>query len=184
MKSITWQEIEQIAEAGDVLYGDFECLNWIWDDEKKDYQKVIEKTNKLIFWDCISCLTDKEDVRKGAKIFVHNDKMYEIIDNNPALKKLKQLEDIEEELGVDLVTLLKALNNDIYVKHEEKILHCVVENITNVVMNIDSLYYSENKKYDNNFLSQIRQVLIKDYGKTWALTREELEENKNDEILY
>ena len=79
MKLITWQEIEQIAKPCDVLYGDFECLNWIYDNETKDYQKVIEKKNELVFWDCISCLTDKEDVREGAKIFEHNGEKYAII---------------------------------------------------------------------------------------------------------
>ena len=79
MKRITWKEIEMIAKPGDALYGDFECQNWIWDKEKKDYQKVIEKKDKLVFWDCISCLTDKEDVRDGAIAFKHNDEMYKII---------------------------------------------------------------------------------------------------------
>lgn len=79
METITWQEIEQIAKPGDVLYGDFNCPNWIWDDEKKDYQKVIEKKDKLVFWDCISCLTDKEDVRDGAKTFEHCGETYAII---------------------------------------------------------------------------------------------------------
>ena len=79
MKLITWQEIEQIAKPGDVLYGDFNCPNWIWDEEKKDYQKVIEKKDKLVFWDCISCLIDKEDVREGAKTFEHNGEKYAII---------------------------------------------------------------------------------------------------------
>ena len=79
MKTITWQEIEQIAKPGDVLYGDFKCPNWIYDNETKDYQKVIEKKNELVFWDCISCLTDKEDVREGAKTFEHNGEKYAII---------------------------------------------------------------------------------------------------------
>ena len=30
--------------------------------------------------------------------------------------KLKSLEDIEEELGIDLITLFKALKNGIYIK--------------------------------------------------------------------
>ena len=80
MKLITQQEIEQIAKPGDVLYGDFKYPNWIYDNETKDYQKVIEKTNKLVFWECISCLTDKEDVREGAKTFEHCGETYEIIE--------------------------------------------------------------------------------------------------------
>ena len=39
------------------------------------------------------------------------------------IDKLGQLEDIEKELGIDLITLFKALKNGIYCKIENKIEH-------------------------------------------------------------
>ena len=33
--------------------------------------------------------------------------------------KLSQLEDIEDELGIDLITLYKALKNGIYIKNQK-----------------------------------------------------------------
>lgn len=76
--------------------------------------------------------------------------------------KLGQLEDIEEELGIDLITLFKALGNKIVIKNDK--YHYVdfedVEQDTNgdYLFNlVDGSYY------------------FKDYGKTWALTKEELE---------
>lgn len=90
------------------------------------------------------------------------------------LEKLGQLEDIEEELGIDLITFHKALKNGVYYK----------------VINKDSANYGKIffDKYvlwgwdidsDGNYFtmmqSQIQTFNLKDYGKTWALTKEELE---------
>lgn len=89
--------------------------------------------------------------------------------------KLGKLEDIEEELGIPLEVLFKALKDGVYAKFEEgKILE------TNI-----KLYYS----CDNEFKIRVvcleigqyedfeweDYLFVKNYGKTWALTREELE---------
>lgn len=80
--------------------------------------------------------------------------------------KLSQLEDIEEELGIDLITLFKALNNPIYIKENydgtmvDKTLWCsnsVICGIGEPIIKVDNY-----------------AVYPKDYGKTWALTKEEL----------
>ena len=75
-----------------------------------------------------------------------------------AENKLGQLEDIEEELGIDLITLFKAMKNGFYDKH----FHYGSAVINNGYI---CYYFDE---------SGIRYKL-KDYGKTWALTKEELE---------
>lgn len=81
--------------------------------------------------------------------------------------KLGQLEDIEEELGIDLIILFKALKQmfvfhkenlkiellGLHIKSEELCLYGFVEDTTHAV-----------------YLS------LKEHGKTWALTREELKE--------
>lgn len=77
------------------------------------------------------------------------------------VNKLGQLEDIEEELGIDLITLFKALKNGIYGKIGNKIESILAPHLS---------WYNQ----------EIYIFKIKDYGKTWALdkkdlTKEELE---------
>ena len=87
------------------------------------------------------------------------------------VKKLGQLEDIEEELGIDLITLIKALKNGIWWK-----------GITS--FNTSGIFFEENPQlYIKNkllikitFMKNQDYVYLKDYGKTWALTKEELED--------
>jgi len=80
-----------------------------------------------------------------------------------AFNKLGQLEDIEDELGIDLIALFKALKNGVYTRQYEKVEVCciglgglIIEKETENEPIRDLFYYYE-------------------YGKTWALTKEELE---------
>lgn len=80
-----------------------------------------------------------------------------------AIDKLGQLEDIEEELGIDLITLLKT-KNVIYVKDALGCIHKV-----------------DTKDYGLNINLMLKAIILSrnyyfiDYGKTWAFTKEELE---------
>lgn len=78
--------------------------------------------------------------------------------------KLGQLEDIEEELEIDLVTLFKALKG-IYIKPN------------NIYVGSPYLCFAENENRELEFQFKIVDTWykVKDYGKTWALTKEELE---------
>lgn len=79
-----------------------------------------------------------------------------------AIQKLGQLEDIEEELGIDLVTLFKVLKNGVYYKNE----------FGEIVRGYPR-YESDVEEY---VIGGVRDyTFLKDYGKTWALTKEELE---------
>lgn len=80
-----------------------------------------------------------------------------VLDNRTekALKENEQYKEIEEELGIDLVTLFKALKNGIYGKIGNKNEHILAPHL--------SWHYRE-----------IYIFKIKDYGKTWALTKEKL----------
>ena len=77
--------------------------------------------------------------------------------------KLKLLEDIEEELGVDLLTLFKALKG-IYIKPN------------NIYVGSPYLCFAENENRELEFQFKIVDTWykVKDYGKTWALTSEKL----------
>lgn len=83
------------------------------------------------------------------------------------------IEDTENELGVDLITLFKAAKDGFYVKQED----------------INDGHISLVKAKDIRFINIVVHVIVfadtkavffEDYGKTWALTEEELEEKSNE----
>lgn len=84
--------------------------------------------------------------------------------------KLVQLENIEEELGVELTTLFKALRDGVFIIGNDGRLY------EEFIKSID--YWPGCWSFTSNE-SDI-EVRIKDYGVTWALTIEELE-MKEDE---
>lgn len=107
--------------------------------------------------------------------------------------KLSQLEDIEEELGIDIITLFKALKNGIYSKGgyysayiPTNSIHFIKpENIELGISDYDTQDseddYNSYKTYKNELclyehLYEDKQYVVRvnDYGKTWALTKEEL----------
>ena len=89
-----------------------------------------------------------------------------------AFEKLEKYENIEEELGIDLITLFKALKNGIY--HNQ---YCGISS---------EPWRFELDLQNKRFCYHIRDMnaswdLIcnfKDYGKTWALTKGELIKNE------
>ena len=92
-----------------------------------------------------------------------------IKDKALAEEKLCLLEDIEEELGIDLLTLFKALKYGVYVKYDSDFGITKKPNIKIVKDNATGICYRNKKWY-----LQEEETLTKDYGKTWALTKEEL----------
>lgn len=117
---------------------------------------------------------------------------YEVKGDNPntsiamyismGIQKLGQLEDIEEELGIDLITLFKALKQNMWYKHYDKEYnetwiwdaHCYMKPLLNVYSKTIEI-----KEYVDNaggyWYVDKDVVYLKDYGKTWALTKEELQ---------
>ena len=123
----------------------------------------------------MSIMGRKHDIERGQahhwkKLLKDYD--YQLIEE--AVDKLGELEDIEDELGIDLITLFKALKtNKIFIKADyngESIMPC---NCFSLNLNGCADYYFScqygvvNEDYDFYY--------TKDYGKTWALTKEELE---------
>ena len=89
--------------------------------------------------------------------------------NDGIYKKLKSLEDIEEELRIDLITLFKTLKQK-HVFHKE-----------NVKIEILGIHIKSNELYLYGFAEDTTHTIylsLKEYGKTWTLTREELEDEK------
>ena len=103
---------------------------------------------------------------------------YEQIENsNACVDKLGKLEDIEEELGIDLITLFKALKDGIWTNQEQcygdekqgKIRFFQVR----LLLEENAVGCIHNSMWKGKEV--IRTLYFKDYGKTWALTKEELE---------
>ena len=103
-----------------------------------------------------------------------------------AFNKLEQIEDIEEELGIDLVTLFKALKQDtLFVKTAIDIKETIKNGegwaMKSLMLEDGKLIIFTDILYPNEFtkkewLTPMR-LQLSDYGKTWALTKEELCEN-------
>lgn len=94
-------------------------------------------------------------------------------------KKLADLEDIEDELNIELSVLFKAIKNGVWAKNMEQGIHfislidwnCEVSKIDGKLKPL----YSFNVWDGNEEDADDTIYFIKDYGKTWALTKEELE---------
>ena len=88
--------------------------------------------------------------------------------------KLKSLEDLEEEIGVDFITLIKMLKDDVYI------------NDGGIVGEIGHIYKEQVKSIEHwpiwGFTAgdddEMKTLCaFKDRGKTWALSKEEFYEN-------
>lgn len=122
-------------------------------------------------------LTNKE-----TKIKLSDTKRYDLQDHK-MFAKLSELEDIEEELGIDLITLFKAMKNDIYVKQGEKIIKKEIKDIR-CSKGLTAHYELNGKQYDKtgaimilygDYNSQYCDFTnVYTYGRVWALTKEEL----------
>ena len=92
------------------------------------------------------------------------------------LDRLEEYKKFEEEFGIELTVLFSALKYGVYYfASDGQLIHNYVS-LTNNYIDVgahDKLSYSF-----MTFLEK-RTLLFTDYSKTWALTKEELEGNKN-----
>ena len=83
------------------------------------------------------------------------------------LERLEQLEDLEEELGIDLITLFKALEKGVWYKDYKdndkiKFTDDIEEHMKCKELNVPAKYTRIGLKF-------------RDYGETWALDKQTLE---------
>ena len=84
------------------------------------------------------------------------------------IDKLGELEDIEEELGCDVGILFKALNQEcVWIKDKDD--GSLFDTSCEIAINKD-----EDGFYIDFDVIHEGHYHLKDYGKTWALTKEEL----------
>lgn len=102
----------------------------------------------------------------------------EIKDKGLAEQKLCQLEDIEEELNIELITLFEALKNGAwFIDYRDS--HIFYAKATIPSFFNSSTYDSPQENIEFKGFKILDQLYgigheLKDYGKTWALTKEEL----------
>ena len=95
-----------------------------------------------------------------------HEKGVRIKDKVGGFEKLANLEDIEKELGIDLIKVCSFAMNGGYYKGESPLAQPTDISPTSIVVNFLFKYFD---CYDNCLA-----LYFKDYGKTWALTKEEL----------
>lgn len=96
-----------------------------------------------------------------------------------ALEKLSKIEDMEEELGIDLITLFKALKDGINVYYEDEERYKFHNDLRieyHKTLGWGLVYiYGSCCRNDTPMMLDMEFYELKGYGKTWALTKEELE---------
>ena len=91
----------------------------------------------------------------------------ENIDNEEIFNKLGKLEDIEQELGIPLEVLFKALKDGVYIIDACEII-CL--NHTEISLHYNGVQWLWETPYGAKIFTH--------YRITWALTREELEDEE------
>lgn len=113
----------------------------------------------LINLERFSNIHDEQDIKKQK---------FEIIEKD--LDLLEEYRKIEEEIGVDFITLIKMLKDDIYI------------NDGDIVDEIGHIYKEQVKSIEHwpvwGFtVGDNAEYAFKDRGKTWALDKEEFYKN-------
>ena len=97
---------------------------------------------------------------------------YEVCQLRKENEKYKVL---EKELGFDLIPLLTALTNGyVFWKDDNFIYKVQINSITNCCLKVNTWYFANYNKNGKRYGDEF-SIDFKNYGKTWALTREDLE---------
>ena len=112
----------------------------------------------LINFECLSDIHDNQDIKKQKFGIIEKD-----------LDLLEEYRKIEEELGVDLITLFTALENGVWYKDYKdndkiKFTDDIEENMKCKELIVPAKY-------------TIIGLKFRDYGETWALDKEEFYKN-------
>ena len=109
----------------------------------------------LINLERFSNIHDEQDIKKQK---------FEIIEKD--LDQLEEYRKIEEELGIDLITLFKALKDGIYINEDGSVYKDCIKSIE---------HWSDDWGFISN--DDYIDMLFKDYGISWALDKEEFYKN-------
>ena len=109
----------------------------------------------LINLERFSDVHDEQNIKKQKFDIVEKD-----------LDQLEEYRKIEEELGIDLITLFKALKDGIYINEDGSVYKDCIKSIE---------HWSDGWGFISN--DDYIEVLFKDYGISWTLTEEEFYKN-------
>ena len=90
-------------------------------------------------------------------------------------EKLQQLENIEEELGIDLITLFAVFKSGLYFIKNNEIFSVEPIDISIYVGEDPFILFLNVWYYDELDEQRTTELYFEDYGKTWSLDRSELE---------
>ena len=117
--------------------------------------------------------------RNNKPIYLDGKNFNESLDTfREIVNKLGQLEDIEEELGIDLILLGKAFKQGyifLDIKENNKGISKIEKfEVGGILFDNESKVWrlTNNDTYDGAYWGSL--ATNKNYGKTWALTKEEL----------
>ena len=132
-------------------------------------------TSKEALKDILSILMNFEHIYAIDDTYEVKKQRSEIIEKD--LDLLEEYRKIEKELGIDLKVYHKLMNmlycgepNILYIKDKDKIVQVGILEIDYCKKKI--IFYKD-KSYNEDYVYGFIQ-----YGKTWALTREELENDR------
>lgn len=110
-----------------------------------------------------------------TKLKLSDTKRYDLQDHK-MFEKLKELEDIEERYGIEILTVYKAMVDGCYYLYNGKIEHFIPDERNFICPDFD------NRSMDLMYASTYENAChvgaclsFNSYGMRWALTREELE---------
>ena len=109
----------------------------------------------LINLERFSNLHDEQNIKKQKFDIVEKD-----------LDLLEEYRKIEEELGIDLITLFKALKDGIYINEDGSVYKDCIKSIE---------HWSDGWGFISN--DDYIDMLFEDYGISWALDKEEFYKN-------
>lgn len=126
----------------------------------------------------MSRLTNKDCYKYEDFVFSLRNKLIGTSEVDDSMyKKLKSLENIEEELGIELTVLFSALKNGVYYfAYDNQLIHDYVYLISNYM----DIGVHEKLSFSFKTFLESRTLLFADYGKTWALDINDL---ARDELL-
>lgn len=139
-------------------------------DAERDYRAMVQKLGQL------EDIMEKYDINSAEELehIILNDATGEEAFREYFETNVMPYRNIEKELGINLVTLIKALKDGIWTwndkDHKEHFFEKPLA-LTKFIME-DKYEEKETKTYR---LVGVDYYELKDYGKTWALTKEELE---------
>lgn len=90
-------------------------------------------------------------------------------ESQQGLNRLEEYRKIEKEIDIDLITLFKAYSNGFYVRGEKEKQYIDFQNYLNA-----NAFKNKEMFYGHEYCYQY--VKLYDYGKDWALTKQELEQ--------